>query len=162
MIMVLFMSTRAQIFSADFIIAASLFILLSGVAYYLWVEKSYSIEESKKFNKLIDAAYLASNVWLREGTPKYWNADNIVELGLQNDNKLNRTKMEMLNDLGYQKVKQLSGLSDYDFLLRVYRSNNQTLFEFGRLDEAKNVFKVKRISVLDGEIVFIETIVWSS
>jgi len=155
------MSTRAQIFSADFIIAASIFILLFAVAYSLWVEKTYSIEESKKFSNLIHAAYLASNIWFREGEPPYWDTENVIELGLQNNHRINRTKMEMLKDLGYQKVKQISGLSDYEFLLRVYDSKNQTLFEFGSLDDAVNAFKVRRISILDGEMVFIDTIVWS-
>jgi hypothetical protein len=155
------MSTKAQIFSTDFIVASSIFILLSAIVYSLWLSRAYSIEESNELGNLIDSAYMSSNVWLREGVPKYWNEENIIDLGLQNNHRLNRTKLEMLNKLGYERVKDLAGLRDYDFFMRIYNKNNQTLFEFGKMSEAKNIVKVKRISMLDSEIVLIDTIVWS-
>jgi hypothetical protein len=155
------MSTKAQIFSTDFIVASSIFIILAAVIYSLWLSRAYNIEENNQLSNLIDSAYLSSNVWLREGTPKYWDKENIIDLGLQNNNRLNRTKIEMLDDLGYERVKDLAGLSDYDFYMRIYNKGNQTLFEFGSVVEARNIVKIKRASILDGDIVFIDTIVWS-
>ncbi len=154
------MSTKAQIISGDFIVASFLFLLVLGTIYYLWLSRSYDIEEGRRLNKLVDSAYLTSNIWMREGTPIYWNENNIIDIGLQNNNRLNRTKMEMLNNLGYIKIKSMLGLNE-DFFLRVYDKNNQTIFEFGNLGNAKNMIRVKRVSILDGRIVFIDTIVWS-
>ncbi|MCX8179342.1 MAG: hypothetical protein N3E38_01215 [Candidatus Aenigmarchaeota archaeon] len=155
------MSTKAQIFSSDFVFAVFIFLLTISIIYYLWVVKLHYIKEEREFEKMSYHAQIASNVWMREGFPKYWNISNIIDLGLQNDKRFNKTKMQMLNEIGYEKVKTLCALDEYELLLRVYDTENKTLFEFGKLEEAKNVVKIKRVGLLESNIVFIDTIVWS-
>ncbi|MEM5801300.1 MAG: hypothetical protein QW350_00340 [Candidatus Aenigmatarchaeota archaeon] len=155
------MSTKAQIISSDFIVATSIFLLFIAIIYSLWLTKTYYIEEEKRVIDIDDAAITASNIWLREGNPKYWNQSNIIDLGLENNNRLNQTKIDMLNDLGYENVKKLAGLERYDFFMRIYNQNNQTLFRYGKIENAKNIAKIKRVSILNGSIVFLDTIVWS-
>jgi len=157
----LYMSTKAQIISSDFIVALSVFLIIIAIIYSLWITKSYSIEEERRIASLGDSAILASNILMREGNPKYWNQTNVIDLGLQNNNRLNQTKIEMLNDIGYKKVKSMLGLQNYEFFMNIYDSSNRTIFDFGYMGEAKNIAKVKRAGILNESIVFIDIMVWS-
>ncbi|MFH8080706.1 MAG: hypothetical protein QXO84_02385 [Candidatus Aenigmatarchaeota archaeon] len=155
------MSTKAQIFSSDFIFASFIFILAISITYYLWMIKMSDLEEEKSLNKITDHARIVSNVWMREGIPKYWNDENVIDLGLHDDGRLNETKMNYLKNLSYSKVKSMLGLNEYEFFLRIYDVENRTKFEFGKLEKSKMMVKVKRVSIMEGGIVFIETILWS-
>lgn len=119
------------------------------------------LEEEKSLNKITDHARIVSNVWMREGIPKYWNDENVIDLGLHDDGRLNETKMNYLKNLSYSKVKSMLGLNEYEFFLRIYDVENRTKFEFGKLEKSKMMVKVKRVSIMEGGIVFIETILWS-
>jgi len=110
---------------------------------------------------MIEKLYLASQVWFKEGTPIYWSAENVVELGLQNNNEFNQTKLLLLkNNIGYQKTLSLLGLNYYLYY-RVYNETNATLFNFGSYpSDSKNVMVTKRIGILNGSIAIVEVILW--
>jgi hypothetical protein len=155
------MSLKGQTFSFDFLMACSVFLLATGILFLEWYRTSSEISETETLNDMIDKTYLASEVWLREGTPKYWNPDNVISLGLQNDYQLNWTKMNYLNEIGYAKVKNLIGVNPYELFFRVYDRQNVTLFSFGVFPlDADNIIKVKRVSILNKTIVFIDVLVY--
>jgi len=155
------MSIKGQLLSSDFLIASSIFIIVTAIIFSYWTYTTIQIEENRKIDDIIDAAFLASNVWMREGTPNYWNSTNVVDIGLQNNHRFNETKLVYLNEIGYSKVKSMIGLTQYNLYLRIYDFNNNTFFTFGNFSSnAENVVKIKRIGLLNNTIVYVDTVVW--
>ena len=156
------LSVKAQVFSFDFLIACSLFILVLVVLYGYWTYSYIEIEETRSINKIIDKANLASQVWFRECTPTYLNSSNVIELGLQNDHKFNQTKIDSLNiSLGYNITKSLLDIVGYDYFFEIYNTTNDTIFRFGLYpSNPENIVKIKRIGILNGSIVSMDTLVW--
>lgn len=155
------MSIKGQTFSSDFLIACSIFLLVLTGLFYYWTYNTIQIEESREINDVAEKTYLVSQIWSREGFPEYWDASNVIDLGLQNDHRFNQTKLDSLNDMGYEKVKSLIGIDDYDFFLRFRDTKNNTLFNFGLFpSDARNVVKVRRIGILNRSVIFVETMVW--
>jgi len=154
-------SVKAQVFSFDFLIASSIFLLAIGVIYIYWIYSNIQIEETKRINDIIDKTYFASQVWFREGTPPGWNSTNIIDLGLENNHRFNQTKMDIMKtSLGYEKTKNLVGLGGYQYNFTVYDTTN-AVFSFGQNpSNPKNLVKVKRIGVLNGSLVTVEIMVW--
>ena len=156
-------SHKGQILSFDFLIACSVFILAISILYVFWIHEAQKINEIEMMNDMINKAHLVSQIWFREGTPEYWNASNVVDLGLENDHRFNQTKMDLMNtSIGYEKTKKLLGIEDYDIFFRVYNTTNNTLFTFGLYPdkEAENVVKTKRIGIFNSNIVMVEVILW--
>jgi len=162
------MSIKAQALSFDFIIAASIFLLVIGIIYIYWIYSSIQIEETKNINEMTDKAFTASQVWFREGTPKYWDPNNVIDLGLENNKRFNQTKINFLNksinpsNIGYSKTKTMIGLEGYEYFFKIYNTTNDTLFNFGLYpSNAVNIVKTKRIGILNSSIVILEVLVWN-
>jgi hypothetical protein len=156
---------KAQTFSADFLMACVVFVLAFSILFIYWNYATLELEESRKINQMIDRAYLISGVWFREGIPKYWNASNVLDIGLSNDHRFNSTKMNSLNDssfLGYERVRSKIGIEDYDFYFRVYNTSGAEIFSFGSEPlNPKNLVKIRRLGLLDnGTIAIVEVMVW--
>jgi hypothetical protein len=133
--------------------------------YVYWTHATIELEESRRVNEMIDKAYSISQVWFREGIPKYWNAQDVIDIGLSNDYRFNRTKMNSLNDsvfLGYERVKSKIGIKNYEFSFKVYNSTQHEIFSFGPSpSNPENLVKVKRFGILDdGSLVTVEVMVW--
>jgi len=161
------MSVKAQALSFDFIIAASIFLLVVGIIYIYWIYTNTQIEETKNINDMIDKTYSASYIWFREGYPSFWNSTDVIDLGMENDHRFNQTKMNFLNksidptNIGYNKTKTFISLGGYDYFFRIYNSTDDTLFNFGLYhSNPRNVVKVERIGILNGSIVTLEVLVW--
>lgn len=167
------LSVKAQVFSFDFLLACSIFLLMLVVLYSYWTYTYIEIEESRRMNEMIDGAYLVSQAWFREGTPKYWNPSDVIELGLQNDHKFNRTKMDSLNksldpaNLGYNETKELIDAVFYEYFFRVYNTTNDTIYTFGLYPlNSQNVVRIKRIGIYrdptleKDSIVTLEVLLW--
>ena len=161
------MSIKAQVLSFDFIIASSIFLLVVGIIYIYWIYTNIQIEETKNINDITEKAYMASQVWFREGYPEYWDNNTVIDLGMENDHRFNQTKMDFLNDsisptnIGYNRTKTLIGLEGYDYFFRIYNSTDYTLFNFGLYPSNNvDVIKAKRIGILNGSIVTLEVLVW--
>ncbi|MEM5792350.1 MAG: hypothetical protein QXM68_02430 [Candidatus Aenigmatarchaeota archaeon] len=126
-----------------------------------WTNLSQKIDEERRISSMVDSAFLASNILLSEGAPKYWNETHIVSIGLMNDNRLNQTKIYMLNSFGYYRVKNLLGLDYYDFYFKIYDKSNNTFYEFGKdFSTSIEAVKIKRASIINGKIVFLDLVVW--
>jgi len=106
---------KAQVFSIDFLVATSIFLLVLTVIMIYWSYTNMQIEETKTINEMVDKAYTISQVWFREGTPEYWDSANVRELGLLSNHKINETKMDEMKKLGYGRVKGIIGASPYEF-----------------------------------------------
>lgn len=154
---------KGQIFSTDFLIACTVFVLALSILFVYWNYTSNRIDETNKVNDMIEKAYLISDVWFRDGIPEYWNASNVVDIGLSNDYRFNRTKMDSLNDpmLGYKNVTKLIGVEIYDYNFTVYNMTKNVVYTFGQFpSNPTNLVKIKRVGILDGKIVTVDIMVW--
>lgn len=155
--------SKGQIFSTDFMIACTIFVLAVAILFIYWTYTSNKINETNLINDMIEKAYLISEMWFREGIPKYWNTTNVIDIGLSNEHRFNRTKMDSLNDslLGYENVTKLIGVELYQYNFTVYDTNENMLYTFGQtLSNPDNIVKIKRVGILDGEIVIVDVMVW--
>ncbi|MDI6825581.1 MAG: hypothetical protein QMD36_00050 [Candidatus Aenigmarchaeota archaeon] len=110
---------KAQMFSADFMIACSIFLLALVVVMIYWSYTNIQIKETKTINEMVDKAYTISQVWFREGTPEYWDSTDVREIGLLSDHRLNETKMNEMKKIGYNTVKEKIGAAPYEFRFRI-------------------------------------------
>ena len=156
--------SKGQIFSTDFIIGCTVFILAVAILLVYWKYTSNKINETSIINDMTEKAYLISEIWFREGIPKYWSPSDVIDIGLSNDHRFNETKMDSLNDplLGYQNVSKMIGAETYDYRLVVINSTDNVLYTFGsNPTNPDNLIKIKRVGILDGNIVTVEVMVWS-
>lgn len=153
---------KAQVFSSDFLVACSVFLIALGIVYVYWLHAIQETNESEKMNDMIEKAYSISKIWFREGIPKYWNTSNVVDLGLANDHRINRTKRNNLEALGYENVSKLIGIGLYNYNFTLYNTSGSVNYSFGLPpSNPENLIKVKRVGLLDdGTIVIIEVLVW--
>ncbi len=156
------MSVKGQVFSFDFLLASSIFLLTVGILFAYWAYTNIQIEETRGMNEMIDKAYRSSNVWFREGVPTYWNSNNVIELGLENNHRFNQTKMNITKtEIGYDRTKTMIGLGGYEYNFTVYNTTNHTVFSFGlNPSNPRNLLKIRRIGIYDSSIVSLEVMVW--
>jgi hypothetical protein len=157
------LTNKAQALTYDFFIALTIFIATVSLVMTQWYFSSVKIQETMEKNLALKTTLSASQAWFKEGYPKYWGLENVVELGLANDGKINRTKMEMLSQLGYSKVTILLNLGIYNLRYEIYNKTNDLIFLFPQnsdLTKAKNVYKIERIAILDEQPVKVRTLVW--
>lgn len=154
---------KGQVFSFDFLLASSIFLLTVGILFTYWVYINIQIEETRVINDMVERAYKSSDVWFREGIPTHWNSANVIELGLENDHKLNQTKMNITKiEIGYERTRTMIGLGEYEYNITIYNTTNDTVFSLGlNPSDPLNLLKIKRIGIYDGSIVTLEVMVWN-
>ncbi len=156
------MYRKAQTLSYDFFIATAIFIAVLTMLLYYWTYSSKQIDDTVAANDVANKLFLASQVWFTEGYPQYWDASNVTEIGLASNDVINSTKMNILNNtIGYQKVLDMVGVRGYNVYYRVFNGTNATMFEFGAYpSNAVSISRFDRLSVLNGTLVTIQTLVW--
>jgi hypothetical protein len=154
---------KGQALTYDFFIAMAIFFVIIAVALGYWNYSTVQMGEIIERNRATNSLYMASDVWFKEGYPKYWNSSNVIELGMANDNTINQTKIQMLNVLGYSKALSLLNTGVYNLKYIVYTTSNVTIFEFpsNTIVSGNNVYTIERIGILNDQPVKIRTIVWS-
>ncbi len=159
--MVLYMSTKGQSISYDFFIASTIFLLIVLLIFQLFRYSNIQVSDFQKIRQISKTSDQLSEVWMRGGVPENWEPSNVVDLGLMTNSRLNQTKIDYLDDIGYEEVKRIGGLGFYDFYLRIYDSDNNTTFSFGIYPtDSEFVSKNQRLGILNSTIVFIDTLVW--
>ena len=156
-------SRKGQTLTYDFFIATAIFFAVLIIAMGYWYYSMLQMEETREKNTAANVLFLASDVWFKEGYPKYWGTTNVLEIGMTNGNRINQTKMNMLQQLGYSKLLSLLNLGIYNLQYRLYDRNNNTIFQFpsnSSMSSAKNIYKIERIGILNEQTVTIRTIIW--
>ena len=157
------LQSKGQMFSTDFIIACTVFVLAIAILLVYWRYTSNKISETKLINDMIEKTYSISEIWFRDGIPKYWDASNVIDIGLSNNHRFNRTKMDSLNDplLGYKNVTKLIGAEVYEYNFTVYNTTKNVVYTFGQNpSNPDNLVKIKRVGILNGKIVTVDVMVW--
>ncbi len=155
-------SRKAQALSYDFFIALAVFFVILILFTNYWYYSMVQIQEIEEKNRAVNALFLASEVWFKEGYPKYWRVEDVSELGVSNENRINKTKMEMLPQLGYQKLIYLLNLGTFNLQYSVYDTGNNIIFQFpaDSGSSTQNVLLIERIGVLEDRPVKIRTMIW--
>lgn len=108
-------SRKAQILTYDFFTAMAIFFVVLIVVMGYWYYSSVQIEETRERNQATNLLYLSSDIWFKEGYPKHWEATDVMEIGMSNDNRINETKMDILNNsISYSKLVSLLNLGTYN------------------------------------------------
>ena len=161
MLMVKSMSIKAQTLTYDFFIASSLLFLVLTIAFLLFYYKIENIEEEKRKSEMVNVLISASDIWFKEGYPKYWSVEDVLEIGLANDNRINTTKVRLIEEIGYKKLSALLGLGKFDVNYFVYSQNGSLIYYFPNYDirNAKNVLILERIAIWNESIVRVRTLI---
>jgi len=156
------MSIKAQTLTYDFFFATSILLLTLTITFFYIYHKIQDIEEEKIKGEMVEILISASDVWFKEGYPKYWDVSNVVEIGLSNNNQINSTKVKLMEELGYQKVALLLGIGLFNFQYSVYSQNGTLIYSFPNLtfEKAKNVLVLDRTAIWNESIVKVRTIIW--
>jgi len=158
--MVKFMSIKAQTLTYDFFIASSLLFLSLTIAFLHFYYKIENIEEEKRKSEMVSVLISASDIWFKEGYPKYWSVNNVLEVGLANDNRINTTKVRLIEELGYKKLVAFLGLGTFDVNYFVYSQNGSLIYYFPSNDigSVKKVLALDRIAIWNDSIVRVRTL----
>ena len=145
---------KGQIFSFDFLIACSIFILILAVLIGHIGYNTIQLNELKEKHELTRTGYKLSEIFFMEGYPKDWNSSNVKIIGLQTNNRIDWNKLKELENFGYQKSLILLGLN-YDYNLTIGN------YSFGKNPEnASSAFRINRVGILNSSIVPIQVIIF--
>ncbi len=175
-------NTKAQIWYADFIIGVLIFIVVLVV---FFVQLSNIEEkESSKINELLVEASRLSDSLLSSGSPDNWNKDDVIRIGVTNNNqRINETKWEELTLMNYSEIRsRLRAKKEFFFFLEDQTSclieinekygigspkvevNEQPCTEQDNIDltqaNPKNIIQISRIIIYNSEANKLVTYVW--
>lgn len=106
---------KAQIWTVDFILGVSMFVLLlvTGLSLFLSINTDTNFEDATR-----EAIYV-SNILMSEGSPSNWNSSTVISPGLLSDGVLNNTKLEYFSEFNYDELKSFFALrNDFSFFFR--------------------------------------------
>lgn len=160
------LNSKGQIFTVDFIFAATvfLFILTLSIIYSTEIDNRIGLLESEN-SRQISAQNAANALVLGTGSPGNWqehgDLNSVSGIGLaESMNIIQAEKLNRLVDFNagyYDEVRVLLGLAKYDLRVSVLRlQNKESVAEFGLEPiEVSDVTAVNRIAHYNGENVIV-------
>jgi len=144
-------------------------VLIFGAAiliYYKAVTNLSEQDEALLDDLLIDAKTISGSL-MSMGYPYNWSKDNVVRIGISDDNRINETKLEQFSRIPYKDSRKLFGtIYDYYVFFRDRNNNimpfNESLEGIGKpgvnstniqiIENPKKLVKVTRLVVKDLDI----------
>ncbi len=129
---------KAELFSSDFIIGLTVFLIAIGIfgIYYASIQgdiAGYAIR-----NEIQNKANNIANLLVTgPGEPQCWNYTDVKVIGLYDSGTINLTKFEELKKINYNVVKTLLGVDGYELYIELKNNtgdvlkNSSTIYEFG-------------------------------
>ncbi|OYT42702.1 MAG: hypothetical protein B6U88_02925 [Candidatus Aenigmarchaeota archaeon ex4484_56] len=153
------LTRKGQIFSFDFIVAFSIFVLLLTIFTVQVGQYIIHSSEIKERQDMDNEAYEISDVFFREGVPSNWTDSNVKIIGLESNERISWDKIKKFENLGYQKTLILLG-SKYDYNLQIFNKSS-VIWEFGKNPENySSIAKIVRISILNNTIISIQVLIF--
>ncbi|MFH1255983.1 MAG: hypothetical protein V1494_01690 [Candidatus Diapherotrites archaeon] len=160
------MRERGQIFSTDFLIAISVFMVVLILSIAFLNDSLLRVESIERFNGLQEAAAAASDsLVLSVGVPFNWqnkaSLSDVNAIGLADSaNFLDSAKLQRFSDLNasdYNAVKEILGVSKFGLFVSINSlQNSQRLFAFGLSpDSNAEVASIQRLALLGNEDVLV-------
>jgi len=160
---VLFILTKAQVFSLDLIIGVIIF--GSAILIYYKTTTNFSDQDEALLDDLlIDAKTISSSLM-----------SDVVRIGISNDNRINETKLEQFSMISYKESRKLFGtIYDYYVFFRGRNNNiipfNESLEGIGKsgvnstniqtVENPKKLVKVTRLLIKDSDIAKMVIYLW--
>ena len=107
---------KGQVSTLDFVVGFSI-ILVTLVLGLRYVTEAAAPGE---FDDIQQQAVAMSQSLMSEGVPADWTVDDVSAVGLMSDNKLNKSKVDLMASMSYGGMRQVL---DSDFQLYVYFTN---------------------------------------
>ncbi len=148
---------KGQFFSYDAIVAGLMFILLLTLLYTYWNSLRSTI--SVRIDDVTRIAMDASNLLMTPGFPINWDSSNYNQIGLTssyNSICIEQTKINSLNEIPYETIKQKLAIAPYDFYLQI--GDEEVGFP---PDNALSKVTINRPILLNDKLVNLSLTVWS-
>jgi hypothetical protein len=170
---VLFISTKAQVWELDLVIAITIFFVV-GVLFYTY-STNLQGNQGEQLHSLTEEAQSLSHQLVSSGYPSNWTgSSNVLLAGLTDGNKrLQSHKVQGLNNLDYATLKHMTG-SNRDFL--VFFEDNGELLEINGVNEIgkpgitheninvtenpNNIIKIERLLFYNASFITMVVYVW--
>lgn len=108
---------KSQIWYFDFILALSIFVMILVLGFRYVINSNYY--EGKEVNNIIFETSILSDTLMGPGLPINWTAQDVISIGIVDENTLNLVKLERLNNFSiddYTGIKHVLGINS-DFLV---------------------------------------------
>ena len=157
--------TKAQAWGFDLIVASAIFLVGAVFIYYFSINDSKF--DSQDYSALKKESSLIAESLLTSGFPENWNSQNVIIIGLTDDDQFNETKLQRFYDLAqsnYDTTKPLFNIR-YDYLVNFSRAIDVNSIEISSIglqpNNQKNLAKTERAIVYKGEIITMEVYSWN-
>lgn len=141
---------KGQTFTPDFFVSAIIFIFILNVSYLAWngAQDTSSDFETDHMQKKV--FYITDMLTRTPGYPYGWNSTNVELIGLSDSsNKINSSKLDELQNISYDNMTFLWGITDYEFNLTI--SGETTYATFGKTIDngARYITPIERVILID-------------
>jgi len=150
-------------------------IFSAAILIYYKTTTNLSDQDEELLDDLLIDAKSISNSLMSQGCPYNWIEDNVVRIGITNDNRINETKLEQFSRIPYNDSRKLFGTA-YDYYVYFRDRNNdiipfnETLEGIGKpgvdstniqtVEKPKKLVKVTRFVIKKSDIVKMVIYLW--
>jgi hypothetical protein len=153
---------KAEVFSADFIIGLSVFLIITVILGVFYINLQTDISDYKSRSDIQTKANNVADILITSsGDPEYWDSSNVNVIGFYDSGLLNLTKFEELKNIEYYTAKRLMGVGGYEIYIELENEtgyvlkNDSITYSFGKpIEDASQVSYMKRLGLtnLNGNI----------
>lgn len=164
---------KAEIFSSDFIIGVTIFLVAVSIFGIYYANIQTDISDYKTRNEIQTKANNIANLLVTStGEPRNWDHTNVKVIGLYSDGLINLTKFREFKEIEYYTAKKMLGVGGYEFYIELKNKTGYTLkndslvYEYGieKSENALQAFYTERYGITDlnGNITktIIGVVVW--
>lgn len=157
-------SKKAQIAITDLSFAVILFIIFLIAFFVQFNNMQQRLADSINFENLELASIQITETLVKNpGTPTNWenNPTNVRVIGLaSSDRILSKTKIEALQNLSYEQIKQGMNIEDKEFYLLI-RNNENVFLELGNTT-FKSAATIHRIVTYENQEATLDLSLWKN
>jgi hypothetical protein len=160
---------HGQIWSTDFTISVSVFIIALALVLLIWRNVSTQSMEQTVISEMQKKLLQFSDSIVRiKGIPESWNENDVEVVGLSSgaDNVLDADKVSsfvsLMND-SYDMTKSIMGIGEYGFYFALHSANGSVITNTSTpvLSGQRNVFSIDRHCLYKGRVTTARFIFWS-
>lgn len=153
---------RGQAWGFDLMIAMVIF--LGTMIFFYFYAINYPSEEDETFSKLQRQGFLIADSLMTEGSPRNWDENNVIRIGLLSDEVINQTKLETFANMDYDETKSLFRIKDeyYVTMDQPFNIGGAQVAGIGQdYAGATNLAKVTRVVVYNNSIKTFYVYTWN-
>jgi hypothetical protein len=158
--------SKGQAITADFMFAAIIIVIISGIAVSAWNRSLYMFRMNNERTEMERLGLSISGMLVKSaGVPGDWDDTNVASIGLVSEpNVLDGGKIASFNGMDKGRIQELLGIRGFDFSFRVRAVDGTVLFDYGSTpaggSQQKDVIIIRRVAIYESDIVFVEFGLW--